>query len=48
MMKLKNNIHDIAIDCHGVPFNGDRNTLGSRGIKPKNGSSWENRSVLLI
>jgi hypothetical protein len=40
MMKLENNIHDIAIDCHDIPFYGDRNTPGIRGIKPKNGSSW--------
>jgi hypothetical protein len=40
MMKLENNIHDIAIDCHDIPYYGDKNTPGIRGIKLKNGSSW--------
>ena len=40
MMKLENNVHDIAIDFHDIPFYGDKNTPGIRGIKPKNGSSW--------
>jgi len=40
MMKLENTVHDIAIDFHDVPFYGDKNTPGIRGIKPKNGSSW--------
>jgi uncharacterized protein (DUF1810 family) len=40
MMKLENTVHDIAIDFHDIPYYGDKNTLGMRGIKPKNGSSW--------
>ena len=40
MMKLENNIHDIAIDFHDVSYYGDKNTPGIRGIKLKNGSSW--------
>jgi hypothetical protein len=40
MMKLENKIHDIAIDCHDIPYYGDENTPGIRGIKLKNGSSW--------
>lgn len=40
MMKLENKIHDIAIDCHDIPYYGDKNTPGIRGIKLKNGSSW--------
>jgi len=40
MMKLENNIHDIAIDFHDIPYYGDKNTPGIRGIKLKNGSSW--------
>jgi len=40
MMKLGNDVHDIAIDCHDIPFYGDKNTPGIRGIKRKSGSSW--------
>ncbi|RPJ65210.1 MAG: ISH3 family transposase, partial [Alphaproteobacteria bacterium] len=40
MMKLENKIHDIAIDCHDIPYYGDENSPGIRGIKLKNGSSW--------
>ncbi|KKG01787.1 hypothetical protein DU40_01820, partial [Methanosarcina mazei] len=40
MMKLKNNVHDIAIDFHDVKYYGCRDTLCVRGIKPKNGTSW--------
>lgn len=40
MMKLKNNVHDIAIDFHDVEYYGCRDTLCVRGIKPKNGTSW--------
>jgi hypothetical protein len=40
MMKLENNIHDIAIDFHDISYYGDKNTPGIRGIKLKNGSSW--------
>lgn len=39
-MKLENDVHDIAIDCHDIPFYGDKNTPGIRGIKRKSGSSW--------
>ena len=48
MMKLENNIHDIAIDFHDISYYGDKNNSGIRGIKLKNGSSWGNRSVLWI
>jgi len=40
MMKLENNIHDIAIDFHDISYYGDKNTPGIRGIKLKSGSSW--------
>ena len=40
IMKLENNIHDIAIDFHDISYYGDKNTPGIRGIKLKNGSSW--------
>jgi hypothetical protein len=38
--KLKGTCHDAAIDFHDIPYYGDRNTPGVRGIKPKNGTSW--------
>jgi hypothetical protein len=38
--KLKGTCHDAAIDFHDIPYYGDKNTLGVRGIKPKNGTSW--------
>jgi len=28
MMKLENNIHDIAIDFHDISYYGDKNTSG--------------------
>jgi len=37
---LKGTHQDAAIDFHDVPYYGDRNTPGIRGIKPKNGTSW--------
>jgi hypothetical protein len=40
MMDIKNNVHDIAIDFHDIPYYGCRDTPGIRGIKPKNGTSW--------
>ena len=40
MLNLKNNVHDIAVDFHDIPFYGCRDTLSIRGIKPKNGTSW--------
>jgi len=40
MMNIKNNVHDIAIDFHDIPYYGCRDTLCIRGIKPKNGTSW--------
>ncbi|MGP8320514.1 MAG: ISH3 family transposase, partial [Methanosarcinaceae archaeon] len=39
-MNLRNTTHDIAIDFHDIPFYGDKNTSGVRGIKAKNGTSW--------
>ena len=40
MRHLKGTIQDVAIDFHDVPYYGDKNTPGIRGIKPKNGTSW--------
>lgn len=40
MMKLENTVQDIAIDFHDIPYYGDKNSAGVRGIKPKNGTSW--------
>ncbi len=37
---LKGTFHDVAIDFHDIPYYGDKNTPGIRGIKPKNGTSW--------
>jgi hypothetical protein len=37
---LKGTHHDAAIDFHDIPYYGDKNTPGIRGIKPKNGTSW--------
>jgi len=37
---LKGTYHDAAIDFHDIPYYGDKNTPGIRGIKPKNGTSW--------
>jgi hypothetical protein len=37
---LKGTYQDVAIDFHDIPFYGDKNTPGIRGIKPKNGTSW--------
>jgi hypothetical protein len=39
-MKIEKGVHDLAIDFHDIPYYGDKNTPGIRGIKPKNGSSW--------
>jgi len=38
--KLEGTCHDAAIDFHDIPYYGDKNTPGVRGIKPKNGTSW--------
>lgn len=40
LANLKGTSHDVAIDFHDIPFYGDKNTVGVRGIKPKNGTSW--------
>ncbi len=40
LANLKGTAHDIAIDFHDIPYYGDKNTSGVRGIKPKNGTSW--------
>jgi hypothetical protein len=40
MMNLENNVYDIAIDFHDIPYYGCRDTPCIRGIKPKNGTSW--------
>ncbi len=37
---LKGTVHDIAIDFHDMPYYGEKNTCGVRGIKPKNGTCW--------
>ena len=37
---LKGTYQDAAIDFHDIPYYGDINTPGIRGIKPKNGTSW--------
>ena len=39
-LNLRNTTHDIAIDFHDIPFYGDKNTHGVRGIKAKNGTPW--------
>lgn len=40
MLNLHGTTHDVAIDFHNIPYYGDKNTLGVRGIKAKNGTSW--------
>lgn len=40
MAQLKGTTHDTAIDFHDVPYYGNKNTPGVRGIKPKNGTCW--------
>jgi hypothetical protein len=37
---LSGTTHDIAIDFHDIPYYGEKNTCGVRGIKPKNGTCW--------
>ena len=37
---LEGTYQDAAIDFHDIPYYGDKNTPGIRGIKPKNGTSW--------
>ncbi len=37
---LKGTYQDAAIDFHDIPYYGNKNTPGIRGIKPKNGTSW--------
>jgi len=45
VMELENTVQDIAIDFHDIPYYGDKNDEGIRGIKPKNGTAW-GRSLL--
>ena len=40
MLNIYGTTQDIAIDFHDIPYYGDKNTPGVRGIKPKNGTSW--------
>lgn len=40
LANLRGTIHDIAIDFHDIPYYGEKNTDGVRGIKPKNGTCW--------
>jgi|GEM_PF-525149 len=40
LTNLKGSSHDSAIDFHDIPYYGNKNTPGVRGIKPKNGTSW--------
>ncbi len=40
LANIKGTYHDAAIDFHDIPYYGDKNTPGIRGIKPKNGTSW--------
>ncbi len=40
LSNLKGTYQDAAIDFHDIPYYGDKNTQGIRGIKPKNGTSW--------
>lgn len=40
LANLKGTYQDAAIDFHDIPYYGDKNTPGIRGIKPKNGTSW--------
>lgn len=40
MLNLHGTTHDVAIDFHNIPYYGDKNTPGVRGIKAKNGTSW--------
>jgi hypothetical protein len=40
IMGIPDSPQDMAMDIHDIGFYGDRDTLGIRGIKPKNGTSW--------
>lgn len=40
MTRLTGTTQDVAIDFHDIPYYGEKNTSGIRGIKPKNGTSW--------
>ncbi len=40
LANLKGTNQDAAIDFHDIPYYGDIDTPGIRGIKPKNGTSW--------
>ncbi len=39
-VNLRGTYQDAAIDFHDIPYYGDKDTPGIRGIKPKNGTSW--------
>ncbi len=39
-VNLRGTYQDAAIDFHDIPYYGDKDTSGIRGIKPKNGTSW--------
>ncbi|OEU41040.1 hypothetical protein BGV40_17295 [Methanosarcina sp. Ant1] len=41
MMDLESEVHNVAIDFHYGPFCGDKNAPLFRGMKPKNGTSWD-------
>jgi hypothetical protein len=47
MLNLKGTTQDVAIDFHDIPYYGDKNTSGVRGIKAKNGTSPLWRDSLL-
>ena len=36
MLNLHGTTHDVAIDFYNIPYHGDKNTSGVRGIKVKN------------
>ncbi len=40
LANLKGTVHDVAIDFHDIPYYGEKNTSGIRGIKPKSGTCW--------
>ncbi len=40
LANLRGTVHDVAIDFHDIPYYGEKDTSGVRGIKPKNGTCW--------
>jgi hypothetical protein len=40
MLNLHGTTHEVAIDFHNIPYYGDKNTPGVKGIKAKNGTLW--------